>query len=136
MLSLVRIAKMILLILVLSNCAAIPITAPVEATLGYRGGDREVGSIGGGGDSVALWLAIVGLIVTPVLGAVLYKYGFRPFRLWREKNGNGNGNGKRGSSQGDDLCVKYSRWGPSSLPLQDALHLGPLPDGHPTTKTK
>lgn len=102
-------------------------------------GDIDVGDIdvGGGGDSIALWMAILGLIVTPVLGAVLYKYGFRPFRLWRERNGNGNSNrnGKRGSSQGDDLCVKYSRWGPSYSPLPDAPQPRSLPDGHPTTRT-
>lgn len=106
--------KTLVLTLVLSSCATIPITAPIEAMVGYRGGDREVGSIGGGGDSVALWLAILGLIVTPFLGAILYKYGFRPFRLWREKNGNGNGNGRKTSNQGEDVCIKYSRWGSSS----------------------
>lgn len=130
----VHLGQMILLTLVLSSCAAIPITAPIEATLGYRGGDREIGSIGGDGDTIALWLAILGLVITPLLGASVYKYVFRPFRMWRERNGNGNGNGTRGSSQGDNLCVKYSRWGPSSSPLPDAPQLGNLPDGHLTTK--
>lgn len=136
MLSSALITKTSLLLLALSSCAAIPIKAPIEAMLGYKGGDREVGSIGGGGDSVALWLAILGLIVTPILGAILYKYGFRPFRLWRERNGNGNGNGKKAGPHGDDLCIKYSRWGPSSSPLEDVPHLGPLMDGIQKTNGK
>ncbi len=139
MFSLVRISKTLLLTLVLSSCAALS-KSPIEGTVGFRGGDRDVdvGSVGGGGDSVALWLAILGLIVTPVLGAVLYKYGFRPLRIWREKNGNGNGsaNGKNGGSQGDKLCVEYSRWGPPSSHLPDVPHLGHLTDGIQKTNGK
>ncbi len=139
MLSLVRTAKTLLLTLVLSSCAAVPITvpieAPIEATVGFRGGDQEIGSVGGGGDSIALWLAIIGLVVTPVLGAGLYKYAFRPLRIWKEKNGNGHSTGKNGG-QGDKLCVEYSRWGPPSSHLPDVPHLGHLTDGIQKTNGK
>lgn len=75
------------------------VTATAGLTADLTVGPR-VGTIGGGEDTIALWLAIL----APVLGAGLYKYGFRPFRLWRE-NGRSGGNGK----PGETLCVKYDR---------------------------
>lgn len=47
---------------------------------------RDIG-VGGDGDSIALWLAILSLGGSPLLGSLLYQFGFRRVRLWRE-NGN------------------------------------------------
>lgn len=49
--------------------------------------DLTTGDIGGNGDSIALWLAILSLGGSPLLGSFLYQFGFRKIRLWR-KNGN------------------------------------------------
>lgn len=103
MFSLVRTAKTILLTLALGSCAALS-KSPVEATVGYRGGDREIGSVGGDGDSIALWLAILGLVITPILGAFLYKYVFRPVRIWRE-----NGNMQTKKNQEYTVLIKFLR---------------------------
>jgi hypothetical protein len=83
-------AILTLLAFLLPSCAtahedAIRITP--ETTVGYRGGEvsTEIASrVGGGTDSIALWLAIVGLVATPILGALLYQHGFRPRRLRKE----------------------------------------------------
>ena len=98
-------------ILVVLGCATIrsgesPLAA-VDATVGIRsseanetstsvggnmavGGDSTGGSvIGGGGDSVALWMAIICLAVQPitaVAGALLYQHKLRPRRI-RKENG-------------------------------------------------
>ena len=40
-----------------------------------------------GGDSIALWLAIAGLVITPIAGAKLYEKVIRPMRLAKNHNG-------------------------------------------------
>lgn len=98
-------------VFVLAGCAAFrsgeaPL-ASIEAVVGVKstetndistsvGGDMNVGGdstggsvIGGGGDSVALWLAILALAaqpITAVVGALLYQYMLRPRRI-RKENG-------------------------------------------------
>ena len=100
-----------LVILVVTGCAMLrsgkaPL-ALVDTTVGVRstqshetstdvggnmavGGDSTGGSvIGGGGDSVALWVAILCLAaqpVTAVAGALLYQHMLRPRRI-RKENG-------------------------------------------------
>lgn len=58
-----------------------------------------IGDIGGGVDSVALWLAIAGLVLLPVasiVGALIYQHVLRPRRIVKESSPAlaGNGNGK------------------------------------------
>lgn len=85
--------------------------ASLEATVGVKvtesnetstsvGGDMSVGGdstggsiIGGGGDSVALWMAILCLAaqpITAVAGALLYQHMLRPRRIRKENGANGN----------------------------------------------
>lgn len=50
----------------------------------------EIGDVGGGVDSVSLWLAILGLALAPVTavaGALVYQHILRPRRIVKE-NGN------------------------------------------------
>ncbi len=91
-------------ILALAGCATLrsgesPLAA-VDTTVGLRstdvGRDMDVGRdstggsvIGGGGDSVALWMAVLGLATQPLMavaGALMYQHVMRPRRI-RKENG-------------------------------------------------
>lgn len=64
------------------------VTAEISAALASFRKEMNVGDIGGGGDSIALWLAITALAVSSVMGAVgggkIYEHVFRPRRIKRE----------------------------------------------------
>jgi hypothetical protein len=51
--------------------------------------ETTTGDIGGGGDSVALWLAIAGLVLLPIAslaGAMIYQHVLRPRRIMSESS--------------------------------------------------
>ena len=66
---------------------------PMTQTGWFKKTATTVGNVGGGGDSVALWMAIISLFllpVTAVAGALVYQHILRPRRIVKE-NGNHNG---------------------------------------------
>lgn len=78
-----------------------------ENTVGYRKeSNTSVGDVGGEGDSISLWLAIIALGTAPLMYPAQ-----RTLRLawnsWRGKSGTKSG-------KGEELCVEYSKWDSSS----------------------
>jgi hypothetical protein len=68
---------------------------PMTQTGWFKRTATTIGDIGGGTDSVALWLAIILLFLLPVTalaGALVYQHILRPRRIVRE-NSKHNGNG-------------------------------------------
>jgi len=88
-------------LLLVSGCSVNPLTHAgwfKKATTTATTGD-----IGGGGDSVALWLAIAGLVLLPIAsiaGALIYQHVLRPRRIMNESSPAqaGKGNGKHNGS--------------------------------------
>ena len=73
----------------LTGCKALGwIKTTIEPGLGPKGELNVGGNVGGGGDSVALWLAIGALTLSPILGGLFYPMILRPLRRWLE-NTNG-----------------------------------------------
>lgn len=68
-----------------------------------------VGQVGGGGDSVALWLAIAALAVVALSAYPVQRYGRLAWNSWRGKSGL-----QTRSRKGREMCVKFSEW--DSLP--------------------
>jgi hypothetical protein len=62
-----------------------------------------VGKIGGGDDSMALWLAIAGLTVVALSAYPAQRALRLGWNSWRGKSGPRKGRGR-------DLCVKFSEW--------------------------
>lgn len=83
----------------------------LNASIGYRSSGEAavegsgtaggtVGAIGGGGDSVGLWLAILALALVP-LAYPAGRYLRFGWGRWRGQSGT--------SSKGVEVCIKYSR---------------------------
>ena len=78
-----------LFLLLVNGCSVNPLTQAGW----FKKTATKIGDIGGGGDSVALWLAIMGLVLLPLAslaGALIYQHVLRPRRIVKE-NGNAGG---------------------------------------------
>lgn len=89
------------LLLILSSCAALK-TRFVSPDTRFRG---STGDIGGDGDSVALWIAILGLTAVALVAYPAQRKVRLAWNSWR----NGS-SGKTRSRKGKDLCIKSSEW--------------------------
>lgn len=83
----------------LDATVGVNLSREVDAAEGGTAGGT-VGTIGGDGDSVALWLAIAALAITPIAYPASRSLRF-VWERWRGKSG--------GREKGVELCVKYSR---------------------------
>jgi len=62
---------------------------PMTQTGWFKKTTTAMGDIGGGGDSVSLWLAIAGLVLLPIAslaGALIYQHVLRPRRIMNESS--------------------------------------------------
>lgn len=75
-------ALSILILTLSSGCSAAArlVSPDLVAQVATEIAPEVTTDIGGDGDSVALWLAIL----APLFGSLLYQFGFRRIRIWRE----------------------------------------------------
>jgi hypothetical protein len=99
----------IVLGLLLGGCAAFKAAFKVASPT--AGGDQMIGLKGGDGDSVASWIAIMGLTSVALISYPAQRKARLAWNSWRGRSGSSGSPGPpTRSRKGREVCIKSSEW--------------------------